>query len=211
MRHCAVHPAALDEWDVMLPVKTDLISIKETLVAGDHHVIGDDHDPGCVKTAAHSLADLLTRHRVAISCDTDEAGAGDPHGALYEAIKGGRHRHHFDALQLQNFRHRQPVVMRMQQLFLGRTTAWAEPGTQFLKGVEHAVLSVKPNAPATVLNVIFDNALFPSRDYVAEIRIEQVVRGYPGKPSIDYAALAFIDVIDNRFQVVVDAATRHAT
>lgn len=37
---------AFDEWDRMLPVKTDMISIKEALVAGNHRVIGDNHDPG---------------------------------------------------------------------------------------------------------------------------------------------------------------------
>jgi len=57
----------------MLPVKTDLISIKEALVAGNQCVIGDDHDPGWVETAADPLADSLTRHRIAISRHADQA------------------------------------------------------------------------------------------------------------------------------------------
>ena len=46
----------------MLPVKTDLISIKETLVAGDNRFVGDNHDSGGIKTAADPLADALTGH-----------------------------------------------------------------------------------------------------------------------------------------------------
>ena len=70
----------------------------------------------------------------------------------------------------------------------------AEPGIQFLKGVGYAVLSVKPNAPSTVLSVLLDNAFFPARVYVADIRIEQVVRAHHGEPCIDRAALVFIDL-----------------
>lgn len=72
----------------MLLVKTDLISIKEAIVAGNHRVIGDEHDLGWIKTAADPRADSLTRHRIAISRHVDQARAGDQYGALDVAIKG---------------------------------------------------------------------------------------------------------------------------
>jgi len=90
----------------MLPVKTDLISIIQTLVAGNRRFIGDDNHP----------------------------------------------------LQFQDVRYRQPVVLRVQQLAPERSTALAEPGIQFLEGVEHAVLSVQPDAPSAVLDVLFNDA-----------------------------------------------------
>ncbi|MCY1445830.1 hypothetical protein D9M71_623620 [compost metagenome] len=156
----------------MLPVKTDLISIKQALVTGNHRFIGDDHYPRGIQAAADPLADPLTRHRVAISRHADQAGAGDPYGALDVAIKGGGHRHHFDPFQLQDVRHRQPVVLRVQQLAPERTTALAEPGIQFLEGVEYAVLSIEPDAPPAVLDVLFNDAFFPAGGHVAEVRIE---------------------------------------
>ena len=58
---------------------------------------------------------------------------------------------------------------------------------------------------------IDNDAPFPARSNVAEVRIEQVVRAHHGKPGVDRAAFAFVDLVDSRFHVVVDAATWHAT
>ncbi|MNN68745.1 hypothetical protein D3C81_1844780 [compost metagenome] len=87
----------------------------------------------------------------------------------------------------------------------------AEPDIQFFKGVEHAVLSIEPDAPPAVLYVLFDNAFFPARGHVAEVRIEQVVRAHHGKPGIDRASFTLVDLVDSRLHVVVDATTRHPT
>ena len=86
-----------------------------------------------------------------------------------------------------------------------------EPDIQFFEGVKDAVLSVDPNAPAAVLHVLFNDAFFLTRGDVAEVRIEQVVGTHDSKTGIDRAAFAFVDLVDSRFHVVVDAATRHST
>ncbi|MCY1430435.1 hypothetical protein D9M71_463840 [compost metagenome] len=87
----------------------------------------------------------------------------------------------------------------------------AKPDVQLLEGMEHAILSIKPDTPPAVLYVLFDNAFFPAGSHVAEVRVEQVVGTHDSKPGIDCAAFAFVDLVDSRFHVVVDAATRHAT
>lgn len=53
-----IHPCvgAFDEGDVVSPVKTEQFSIKETLEAGDHRFVGDDHDSERIQTAANPLA-----------------------------------------------------------------------------------------------------------------------------------------------------------
>lgn len=66
---------------------------------------------------------------------------------------------------------------------------------------KHAVLSIKPDSPPAVLNVLFDDALFPARSDGAEVRIEQVVRAHYGKPGIDRTAFAFVDLVDSRFML----------
>ncbi|KPB11912.1 hypothetical protein AC519_4667 [Pseudomonas savastanoi] len=195
----------------MLPVKTDLISIKEALVTGDHRFVGNDHDSRRVQTAADPLTHTLARHRITIARHADQAGARDTDGAFHVAIKGRRHRHHFSLLQLQDFCHRQTVVLRMYKFSPERTTALAEPDVQLLEGMEHAILSIEPDSPPAVLHVLFDDAFLPARGHVAEVRIEQIVRAHHGKPGIDRAAFAFVNLVDSRFHVVVDAATWHAT
>ncbi len=50
----------------------------------------------------------------------------------------------------------------MQQLTPERTAALAEPGIQFLEGMEHAVLSIEPDAPPALLGVLFNDAFFPT-------------------------------------------------
>ncbi|MCY1246125.1 hypothetical protein D9M72_593310 [compost metagenome] len=77
--------------------------------------------------------------------------------------------------------------------------------------MEHAVLSIEPDAPSAVLDVLFNDAFFPAGSDVAEVRVEQVVRTHHGKPSIDRAALTLVDLVDSGLHVVVDAATRHPT
>jgi len=49
-----------------------------------------------------------------------------------------------------------------------------------------------------------------ARGHVAEVRIEPVERANCGKPNIDRTAFAFVDYVDSRFHVVVDAATRYS-
>ncbi|CZT26262.1 hypothetical protein PCPL58_p4001 (plasmid) [Pseudomonas cerasi] len=72
-------------------------------------------------------------------------------------------------------------------------------------------MSIEPDSPPAVLHVLFDDAFLPARGHVAEVRIEQIVRAHHGKPGIDRAAFAFVNLVDSRFHVVVDAATWHAT
>jgi hypothetical protein len=76
--------------------------------------------------------------------------------------------------------------------------------------MEHAILSIEPDSPPAVLHALFDDAFLPARGHVAEVRIEQIVRAHHGKPGVDRAAFAFVDLVDSRFHVVVDAATRHS-
>lgn len=92
-----------------------------------------------------------------------------------------------------------------------RTTALAESDVQLLEGMEHAVLSIEPDSSPAVLHLLFDDAFFPARGHVAEVRIEQIVRAHHGKPGVDHAAFAFVDFVDSRFHVVVDAAPWHTT
>ncbi len=161
-------------------------------MAGDHRFVGDDHDPRRVQTAADPLTNTLARHRITIARHADQAGARDTESSLDVAIKGRRHGHHFNLLQLQDFCHRQTVVLRMYKFVPERTAASAEPGVQLLEGMEHAVLSIEPDSSPAVLNVLFDDAFFPARGHVAEIRIEQIVRTHHGKPGVDRAAFAFV-------------------
>ena len=74
--------------------------------------------------------------------------------------------------------------------------------------MEHAVLSIEPDVPLAVLDVIFDDAFFPAGGDVAETRIKQVVRAHHGKPGIDRAALT---LVDSGLHVVVDARDAAAT
>ncbi len=82
---------------------------------------------------------------------------------------------------------------------------------ELLEGMEHAVLSIEPDSSPAFLHVLFDDAFLPARGHVAEVRIEQIVRAHHGKPGVDRAAFVFVDLVDSRFHVVVDAATWHAT
>lgn len=135
-------------------------------MAGDHRFVGDDHDPRRVQTAADLLTNTLARHRIAIARHADQAGARDTGSALDVAVKGCRHRYHFNLLQLQDFCNRQTVVLRMYRFAPERTTALAEPGVQLLEGMEQADLSIEPDSSRTVLHALFYDAFLPARGYV---------------------------------------------
>jgi len=62
------------------------------------------------------------------------------------------------------------------------------------------------SVPAAVLHVLLDHALLPTRSYVAEVRVDQVVRAHGCEALVDDAALALLDLVHRRLHVVVDAA-----
>ena len=133
---------ALNQRDVVLPVVADLVAIQQARMAGYQRIIGHHLDAGRIQTAADPLTRVLTRHRVAVAPDADQAGAGDPRRPLDVTVEWRWHRHQFSALQLQHFGHTQPAVLRVRQLVPKRAAALAQPGIEFLEGVKLAVLGV---------------------------------------------------------------------
>ncbi len=67
------------------------------------------------------------------------------------------------------------------------------------------ILGVQPDAPPAVLHVLLNDALFPARGDVAEVRVEQVVGAHHRKAGIHRAAFALVGLVDGRLHVVVDA------
>ncbi|MNY21163.1 hypothetical protein D3C86_1546900 [compost metagenome] len=153
---------ALDQRDVVLPVIVDLVAIQQARVAGNQYVISYHLDPRRIQAATEPLAGVLTGYRVAVSSHADQAGAGNPRRTLDVTVEGRGHGHHFGPLQLQHLGHAQPAVLRVRKLAPECAAALPEPGIEFLEGVELAVLGVQPDTPATVLHVLFDDALFPT-------------------------------------------------
>ena len=147
----------------MLPVKTGLVSIKESLVTGNHRFIGDDHHPRGIQAAADPLTDPVIRHRVAISSHADQTGAGDPHSAFDIAVKGNGHWHHSHPFQFQDVRHPQPVVLWVQQLVPEGTTALPEPDIQLFEGVGHAISEHRARYVAGCPGRSFRQCLSPSQ------------------------------------------------
>lgn len=79
----------------------------------------------------------------------------------------------------------------------------------FAKGGKALVLRLQPDTPPAVLDILFDNALFPPRGNVAEVGIEQVVRAHHRKAGIDRTAFALVNPVDGGLHVVLDAPARH--
>lgn len=71
----------------MLPVKTDLTSIKEALIDGRSPFVGNENDPRRVQTVADPLTNTLARHRITIARHADQAGAKDTDGVFGVIIK----------------------------------------------------------------------------------------------------------------------------
>ncbi|MGF6284973.1 hypothetical protein ABH912_005481 [Pseudomonas sp. BT76 TE3572] len=178
----------------VLPVKTDLISIKERLVTGNHRFIGDHNHAGGIQTfRAILIRQVLETTRCARNSRQNQWAL-----ASFPPVPA-------------DVRYRRPAVLRTKQLARERKAALSEPDIQFFKGVEHAILSIEPDPSSAVLRVLFHDVFFPTQGHVAEVRIEQVVRADDGKPGIDRTVVAFVELIDSRFHVVVDAAKWHST
>ena len=96
------------------------------------------------------------------------------------------------------------------QLLPQRPTAGQQPQIEFGEGTEALIGGVLPEAAPTVLNVLLDDAFLPAGGDVAEVRIEQVVRGHRRKALIDDPRLALLDLVHRGLHVVVDATTRNA-
>ena len=86
-----------------------------------------------------------------------------------------------------------------------------QPDIEFGKAAKAFFACVLPDAPAAVLHVLLDNALLPAAGDVAEVRIEQVVRGHRGKSGVHNPPLANADLVDRGLHVVVNTAPGNAT
>ena len=70
--------------------------------------------------------------------------------------------------------------------------------------------SVLPESAPAVLNVLLDDAFLPSGSNIAEVGIEQVVRGHRRKALINDPRLALLDLVHRGLHVVVDATPCNA-
>jgi hypothetical protein len=69
-----------------------------------------------------------------------------------------------------------------------------------------------PDTAAGVLHALLDSPFLPAGGDIAEVGIEEIVRGHGRKAGIDGAGFAATrHAIHRRFHIVVDATTRDAT
>jgi hypothetical protein len=104
--------------------------------------------------------------------------------------------------------HRQRVTFGMARLRPHRAAALEQPAIELGEAAKAPLAGLLPDAPATVLDVLLHDALLPARGDVAEVGVEQVVRGHGGKARVDHPRLARLDLVNGGLHVVVDAAPR---
>ena len=102
------------------------------------------------------------------------------------------------------------AVLGVAQFLPQRPAANQQPDVEFGKGAEAFLAGVLPDPSPAILDVLLDDAFLPAAGDVAEVRIEQVVRGHRGKARIDDPGLALLDLVHRRLHVVVDAAPGNA-
>ena len=201
----------LDQRDVVLPVVAGLVALEAARMTRHHGVVGDEVDALRVDPDADHLADQLARHRVAVAILADQTGTGYLAQGLDVAVEGRDHRHQAGLLVFEHFGDGQIVVLGVAQFLPQRPAARQQPDIEFGKGAESFLGRFLPDAPPAVLHVLLDDAFLPATGDVAEVGIEQIVRGHGGKARIDDPPLALLDLVDGGLHVVVDAAPRYAT
>lgn len=73
--------------------------------------------------------------------------------------------------------------------------------------MEHAVLSIEPNSSGTVVNELPDAIAQPEEKL--QKSASNITRAHQRKP--DRAVFPFLDLVDSRFNILVDGAARHTT
>ena len=79
-----------------------------------------------------------------------------------------------------------------------RSAAFQQPDIEFGERAKAFFARVLPDSPPAILNVLLDNAFLPAGGDIAEVRIEQVVRGHGREARINDATLAFLYLVDGR-------------
>ena len=97
----------------------------------------------------------------------------------------------------------------MRQLRPQRAAALQYPDVEFSERTETTPCGFLPDAATTILHVLLDDPLLPTAGHIAEIGIEQVVRGQRGKAGVNDTPLAFEHFVDGRLHVVVNAPSRN--
>ncbi len=200
----------LQQRDVVLPVVPGLPRVAEPVVAGHDGVVDHDGDAARVQPCADYLPHPFARHRIAVARHRHQTGAGDPRGFLDVAIERHRHGHEARALVFEHLGHAELGVLGVAHLVPQRAAALAQPGVEFAEAAELDLGRVDPDAPTAVLHVLLHHPFLPATGHVAEVRVVQVVRAHGGKALVDDASLAFLDLVNGRLHVVIDAPARHA-
>ncbi len=73
------------------------------------------------------------------------------------------------------------AVLGVTQLLPQCPAANQQPGVEFIKGTETFFAGVLPDPLPAILDILLDDAFLPAAGDIAEVGIEQVVRGHRGK------------------------------
>ena len=106
--------------------------------------------------------------------------------------------------------HAELLVLGVPDLLPQCPTALGQPGVEFSHAAKALLARINPDAPPAVLHVLLHHPLLPAGGDVAEVGIEQVVRAHDGKAGVHDPSLAFLDLVDSGFHVVVNAPPGNA-
>ena len=135
-----------------------------------------------------------SRHRIAVAVEGDEAGRRHALYLLDKAIEGPAQRHQTGNFLGVRIGHGagQDTVLDLAPLGYA---LFFQPGVQ-LSQIAEAGHRLPQPAPS-VLDVLLDLSLLPTRSRIAEIRLEQIVAGHGGKSCVDLPRLSGPDLVDS--------------
>ena len=126
------------------------------------------------------------------------------------AIEGRHHRHQAGALVVEHLGEGQVGVLGMPQRLPQGPAPRQQPEVELGERTEALVGGLLPQPPPAVLHVLLDDTLLPAAGDVAEVGVEQVVRGQRGKAGVHRPRFALVDLVHRGLHVVVDAAAGDA-
>ena len=197
---------ALDQVDVMAEIVEGLIALEAAGVPGNLLPIGYELQGIRVDAQADDAVGVVSGHAVAVALEMDERGAGNPDRFFDITIEGPWIGHHLELFIFEQLANGEGRPFGVRGMGPGFPALHGQPIVEAVE-VGPALLSRSlPDLPASVLDVLFNNAFLPASGPVAELGIEQVVAAHGVEAGVDGALLAMADLVDGGLHVVVDAA-----